>query len=207
MRVVRVLEDRYIIEGKEYPRVSTILSLIPRPQLEQWKQRVGEEEAERIGRETAEYGELVHAVTAAHDAGEMKVVEHMLDKHPVLVPEWAAWFDWVDRYVKKWVEVEIIVWSDRLRVAGRVDRVGVMKGDSEPSIVDIKTGRLYPEAGLQMMLYREMYNEKAKRKARRRIAVSLPRREPGELKVKEYNNEGDRKKVIELCREWNRMMK
>ena len=179
---------KYIIQGEEYARVTDICSIIRKPGLEMWKIRVGKEESERIARETGEYGDLVHEITALNDMNKMDEVEVMLKKHEFLLPPWVAWFDWVGEYVKEILHVELIVWSGKMKCAGKVDRIAVMKGDNCPSILDLKTGNLYDEIGIQLHGYKKIYNEKNKRKVKRTLAVQLPRTDPGTIKIKEYDN-------------------
>jgi hypothetical protein len=112
--------------------------------------RMGEEESTRIAKETGEYGDLVHEVTAYNDLNQMKKVEEMLNRWDFLIPPWVAWFDWVGKYVSKIIHVEMIVWSKKWGCAGKVDRVMIMKGDKRPSIWDLKTGSLYDDIWVQL---------------------------------------------------------
>ncbi len=188
--MIRLSNDqkRYIISGEEYARVTDVCNVLRKPGLENWKARVGEEEARRIGNETSEYGELVHKVTALNDEGKMKDVEVMLKKYEWLVPHWVAWFDWVGEWVKQIIIIEKVVWSVKMKCAGKVDRVVIMKGDRDLSILDIKTGSLYDEIGMQLHGYKMIYNEGNGKKVKRTMAVQLPRLNPGVVKVKEYDN-------------------
>ena len=65
----RLTEDQrfYIIDGVKdpLPRVSTILAMIHSQGLEDWQRDKGWEEADRIGREAADYGTLLHAACEA----------------------------------------------------------------------------------------------------------------------------------------------
>ena len=178
---------KYLIDGKEYARVTQVCSMIPRPELQKWKMRMGEEESTRIAKETGEYGDLVHEVTAYNDLNQMKKVEEMLNRWDFLIPPWVAWFDWVGKYVSKIIHVEIIVWSKKWRCAGKVDRVMIMKGDKRPSIWDLKTGSLYDEIGVQLHGYKLLYNESHNPKVDRTGAIHLPRINPGHIQPKDYD--------------------
>jgi len=94
------------------------------------------------------------------------------------------------------------VWSNRYWCAGRIDRVGVVVGDRSPSIIDIKTGSLNDGLGIDLAGYRYMWNERSRRKAKRRLVVHMPREKPGELRVKEYTKEQDEASWIEMCNDY-----
>ena len=197
-------QRQYIINGHIYSRVSDVAKAGPNPFLEQWKKKMGEQEAARIAKEAADYGELVHNITMWNDLGKKGKVDAMLLKNEFLLPSLLAWRDWVERCIKKWICIEQIVWSERLRVAGRIDRVSIMVGDDDPSIQDVKTGGMWDTIGVQLGGYSILYSEMLKRKmikfpkplskwrnaeVRRRLAVALPRKEPGKLTVKEYSED------------------
>ncbi len=178
---------RYVIEGMEYPRVTDICSIIRRPGLEKWKIEKGIEENIRIAKETAEHGDLVHEVTMWNDLNRMDKVDVMLKEHDSLIAPWVAWFDWVGEYVSKILHIEVVVWSSKWRCAGKVDRVAILKGDRTPSILDIKTGSLYDDIGIQLHGYKLLYNERHNPVVKRTLAIQLPRVDPGSIHVREYD--------------------
>ena len=205
MAVIKVnSNNRYVIDGKEYLRVSEVASNRPNPGLDAWRQRVGEEEASRIAEETSAFGTAVHKITYLNDTRKMKEVEVMLSDDPELIPFWVAWFDWTDNYIERWVEREKVVWSKKLRVAGRIDGVGVIKGDKKPSLIDIKTGNIYDNLGIALAGYKKIYNEGAKERVERTVVVHMPRKNPGYLRVKDYES-GDY--IGEFLREAKAMRK
>ena len=213
-KVVPVLigQSHYLINGKRYSRVSDVAGAGEKPWLEQWKQRVGTTEAERISKETAVYGELVHEITMYSDLHRYRKMEKMLEFHRELSDSLVAWETWVANYIEKWILIEQVVWSNRWMCAGRVDRVAIIKGDKWATIVDIKTGSLYDEIGIQIYGgYLPIYNEWRKGrklpKATRALAVNLPRNNPGELTVKDYTKEkyiAEFESKVELFRSMNR---
>ena len=187
----------YIIDKQRYARVTNVIETADpdtsaRRGLDAWRERVGEEEANRISAETADIGEKIHRVTYFNDINKMKEVEKMLEDDPWLIPFWVAWFDWTDKYIVKWVAREVIVWSKKMRVAGRIDGVGIMKGDRNATIVDTKTGSLHDGIGVQVEgAYLTIYNEwrpKGWPKADRTLVVHMPRKNPGHLTTKPYHN-------------------
>ena len=193
----RIEGNKYVINGDRYARVTNIIEVADpdtsaRRGLDAWRERVGGEEADRISAETADIGEKIHAVTYFNDMNQMKEIEKMLDKDKWLIPFWISWFDWADKFVVRWIAREVVVWSKKMRVAGRIDGVGVMKGDRNATIVDIKTGTLHDDIGVQVEgAYLTIYNEwrpKGWPRADRTLVVHLPRKNPGHLATKSYHN-------------------
>jgi len=196
---IKLTDDQrqYIINGKTYSRVSDIAGAGEKPWLEAWKLRVGEVEAERIAKMSADYGELVHEITMWNDLKKPKGVKEILKQHKGLLHPLLNWQDWVDAYIEKWILIESIIWSEKWRAAGRLDRLGIIKGDRYTTVVDIKTGSLYDEIGVQIYGgYVPIYNEwrliqsKKRQKelpiAMRALAVNLPRNNPSAIHVKDY---------------------
>ena len=203
MDTISVTSERYTINGKEYPRLSVVTSQRRNIPLEGWRKRVGEEEADRISTAHADYGTLVHEMTALDDLERYCDLDRLLDMHEWLLPHMASWRLWRKEYVKSVIAVEVVVWSERYWCAGRVDRVLVMRGDRSPSIGDLKTGSLYDEIGVDLAGYRYMWNERnPKCKANRRLAIHLPRENPGYIRVKPYGNKGDEGVWKEMCRDY-----
>jgi hypothetical protein len=166
-------------------------------------------------------GDKVHVVTAHSDRGERKPMVAMLDADPWLLPFLLSWEEWVRNYVKKWIVIEHIVWSDKYMIAGRTDRIAVIRGDNQPSTIDIKTGGFWEEHGLQLALYKKMHNEKEKTKVQRAMVVGWNydrsnkprtmtdyikmRMNPGTMRVKEYTSKKDEEEAIKMAREYNKM--
>ncbi len=201
----RLSEDgrSYIIGGKSYVRLSEVMDWVPNYGLVAWENRVGAREAERIKEETSAFGTAVHDVTMYWDQKKMGEVERMLRADDSLLPFLLAWQEWAQEMVVRWVAIEEIVWSEELRVAGRLDRVALLRGDKMLSIPDIKTGWLGDGIGMRLAAYKIMWNERNPKKSLqvgRYMAVNVPRLEPGSLRVREYTDEKHEKRVREVCR-------
>ena len=196
-------DNHYLIGGRQYDRVTSVCGAMGKPGLDKWRERVGEKEADRVVKATGEFGDKVHEILMYEDEGMDARVNAMVERFPYLIPYLMAWVNWTDKYVVEWLEIEKPLWSPSLMVAGRVDRIAIIKGDDFPSVVDIKTGNLYKEVGLQMAAYKLLYNEslgKGEKKAKRAIAVALPRKDPGELHVREYSGEKWEKEFVDLVK-------
>lgn len=207
---------RYHTPDGDFPRVSSIAGMEPARGLDLWKKRLGAE-AQVITEAAADHGTLLHDVTMYDDMGNHRKRDALLDTHPDIFPSLLWWREWVAEYVRlPWVTIETVVWSVRLRVAGRVDRVAYIKGDRYPSILDLKTGRLVDDIGIKLALYRQMWNEVGRRvcpvfkRADRTMAVGI-HREGRELKIKEYTPEmykGRRyvERGVQLCEDYNALV-
>jgi ATP-dependent exoDNAse (exonuclease V) beta subunit len=122
-----------------YPSLTTILGKTANnPWLEQWKARVGEEEAARVSKEATDRGTIVHSFAERHFNGES--IWEDLKAQPVDIRQ-------MSRDLIKIVEPGIdeiwgqeqILWSNKYKYAGRTDMVGVWKG--RPAIIDFKTSK------------------------------------------------------------------
>ncbi len=144
-------DNHYIINGKKYARLSKVIeTMIPNIPLEKWRREIGEDEADRISLEAADYGTRVHIITMYHDMGKQEKVMKIAENDTILLAHLFAWQEWVKKYIKKWIAIEKVVWSDRLKVAGTVDRVDEFVGERQLCIHDLKTGALYDEIGVRL---------------------------------------------------------
>ena len=200
-------QTHWIINGKQYPRLSEVMKVLPNVGLEKWKEKVGYEEAERIGNEAADFGTKIHTITMYRDKKQYNKMYAMLDDDESLLPYSMAWSLYVMKYIKKWIAIEKLVWSEELGVAGTVDRVDEFI-DGSICIHDLKTGRLTDEIGIRLAGYKILFNERSKKKkekVERYMAIQLPRENPGELKVKEYTNPKYEVKFKEACEMYHKM--
>jgi ATP-dependent exoDNAse (exonuclease V) beta subunit len=122
-----------------YPSLTTILGKTANnPWLEQWKARVGEEEAARVSKLATDRGTLIHSYAERYFNGESIDDDIRAEAEDVRR---------MSRNLIKLVEPgleevwgqEQVLWSNKLRYAGRTDMVGIWKG--VPSIIDFKTSK------------------------------------------------------------------
>lgn len=133
--------ERVAVDGKRfyktpngdlYPSVTTILDSGDKTFLEAWKARVGEDEARRISARAANRGTRLHAICEDYIKGNSFTLG------PFDKDTWLTFKPVVDR-IEKVVALEAKLYSDKLRVAGTVDCVGVYNG--KMSIIDFKTSK------------------------------------------------------------------
>lgn len=146
--------------GDLYPSVTTVLGSIPNTHLNEWIEKVGKEESQRIADAAARRGTKIHTWCENHlrsidnsfsmfDQEAKQMFEHM-------IPE-----------LNKFQEVHALetrLWSDKLRVAGTVDSIA--KIDGEMYVVDFKTSRSFksrediPSYFMQAAAYSVMWWER-----------------------------------------------
>jgi len=124
-------------EGNKYPSITTILGAASDSSWkEEWIARVGKEEAERVSRQATRRGTAVH-----------EIVEHYLKNDPYYtrghMPSNILSFKhiqpFLDEHIGLIAGLEIPLWSDTLKCAGRVDCIA--KWDGIWSIIDFKTSK------------------------------------------------------------------
>jgi len=121
-------------DGLKFPSVTSVTSLAIRDGIKAWRERVGEKEANKISSTAARRGTKVHKLCEDYlnnvelDYGTIEPINHFLFKQikPVL-----------DTRLTEVYGLEVPLYSNWLRVAGRVDLVGMY--DGKVSIIDFKT--------------------------------------------------------------------
>lgn len=116
-------------DGSLYPSVTTVLSSIPNAGLDQWRNAVGEEEANRVSKLASSRGTRMHTFCE----------DYLKGKSPKL--------DIFDRQSYKglsfhldqieYIAIEEMLYSDQLRVAGTLDCLGKYNG--KMCVIDFKS--------------------------------------------------------------------
>jgi len=191
-RKVGVTGTHYTIGGHVYARVTDVIASTGRRyEVEQWKKRVGEERARSVMEEAGKWGTDVHALLAHDDLGNRRTVDRMTDEQEDLIIPLLTYREWKKEYIVRWIWVEQLAFSDKLGVAGTVDRVGYFRGDKEAAICDIKTGAVHEAIGMQLAAYRLLYRASKTPQeppVKRMVVISLPRNNPGSISVREYTS-------------------
>ena len=124
----------YVTPNGNYPSVTTVTSLAIKDGIKAWRERVGEKEANKIASQAARRGTKVHKICEDYlnnidlNYEEIEPINHFLFKQikPIL-----------DIRLNEVYGLEVPLYSNFLRVAGRVDLVGMW--DGKVSIIDFKT--------------------------------------------------------------------
>jgi len=125
-------------DGKAYPSITTVLSILSEDGIAKWRARVGEEVANKISTRASKRG------TAVHEALEKYVNnvpwKELLDTQtPDVIQSIKSVRDVLDKSLGIVYGQEIPLYSDHLRLAGRVDCVAEFNGKT--SIIDYKTSK------------------------------------------------------------------
>ena len=145
--------------GNLYPSITTVLSIINEEAIAAWRKRVGDDEANRIGRKASSRGTEVHAIIERYLQNEdtTNYLPHIRQSLENLRPI-------LDRSIGRIFGFETPLYSRHLGLAGRVDCVA--EWDGVPSIVDFKTSRWpktkekVPNYFAQMSGYAIMFEER-----------------------------------------------
>jgi genome maintenance exonuclease 1 len=148
-------------DGKLYPSVTTVLSAHTKKGILDWRERVGEEEANRVSRKAAFRGTRFHTLAEKYlqnelSGGDFSLMDYEMFKvaQPVL--------DRIDNIHAQ----ESTLWSHHLRLAGRVDCIAEF--DGKLSVIDFKTARREKDEEhiqhyyMQAAAYAIMFEERTK---------------------------------------------
>lgn len=130
---------RYVTpNGKRYPSITTVLSVRDKGFLTEWRDRVGDKEADRVCHHAATRG------NALHDLAERYLKNEEIDTRR-LMPHVALGFKTVkkilDEHVGTVYAQEKALYSDHLRLSGRVDLIATW--DGVLSVIDFKTSNRF----------------------------------------------------------------
>ncbi len=126
-------------EGNRYPSITTVLSKTKDDSfLIEWRNRVGEAEANKITKKSADRGTKLHAVCEKYLLNELSDM-----KIRMMMPDIKDFFlqlrPHIDKNVGKVYGLEQALYSDKYQIAGRTDCIAEWNG--ELSIVDYKNSR------------------------------------------------------------------
>jgi len=120
--------------GRKYPSITTVLSILSEDAIREWRARVGEEEANRVSHRASTRGTAVHEVLERYVDNEE---DYYKDCNLVVKSNFMEVKDILDKNLTTVYAQEAPLYSEHLGVAGRVDCVGIWNG--KPSIIDYKT--------------------------------------------------------------------
>ena len=120
--------------GKSYPSVTTVLSILTEDSIRSWRNRIGEEQADIVSGKASRRGTKVHSIVEKYLNNEdtSKFMPHVQQSLENLKPI-------LNEHVGYIFGLEVALYSDHLGIAGRCDCVAQFNG--VPSIIDFKTSR------------------------------------------------------------------
>lgn len=130
------ISRRYVTpSGVKYPSITTVLGSFSKEAIVAWRERVGAEAANKVSHHAVVRGSALHTLAENY----LNNVEEYMP--PGTMPHVSSMFTPVrkvlDRAVDEVYMQEVALYSDHLRVAGRVDLVGRFRG--KKCIIDFKT--------------------------------------------------------------------
>ena len=129
----------YFTPAGRAPSVTTILSTLPNPGLDEWRERVGEEEAARVSKEATDIGSAMHDMLEAY-VREVPFEGKGIPEEAIAKKMFAAVRMFGLRNLREVWGIEVPLHYEDL-YAGRTDLVGVYNG--KLSIIDYKTAKYF----------------------------------------------------------------
>lgn len=129
----------YEFEGidDKFPSVTTVTGLLNRDHIKLWRKRVGEKKANKITAQATKRGTSFHQIVEDYLRAEKDII---LD-NPLQRGMFNAMQPVLDEIIP--LALEAPLFSPNLRMAGRVDCVGIF--DEQLCIIDFKTSSKYKE--------------------------------------------------------------
>ena len=123
-------------EGNKYPSITTVLGHFGKEAIQAWRKRVGEEVANKISTQAGTRGTAVHQLAEDY-------VNNKEDWAKGAMPSNLFTFNTIkpilDKHVDNIWAQEVPLYSDKFKIAGRVDCIAEF--DGELCIIDYKTSR------------------------------------------------------------------
>ena len=120
--------------GKTYPSITTVLSILSEDSIRAWREKVGEEAANRKSYRASQRGEKVHLLCERYIDNEPDYKEGFT---PDILATFLSMKPIFDSRIGKVYAQEVPLYSAHFGVAGRVDLVAEF--DGQLSIIDFKT--------------------------------------------------------------------
>lgn len=123
-------------EGNAYPSITTVLSILGKDGIKEWRAKVGEEEANKISTQAATRGTAVHKLAEDYLNNEETWKQGHMPSNLFSFNQIKPILD--ERVNNIWFQ-EQFLYSDKLKCGGQVDCIAEF--DGELSIIDFKTSR------------------------------------------------------------------
>ena len=154
----------YIIPtGEAFPSVTTVLGHFKKKQIQEWRDRIGHEEANRISNRASTRGTKFHSMMERYL--QNKPIKEVL--HESVMPDMRQAFHDIRPTLDRIDNIHYLecpLYSTKMRLAGRTDVIGEFDGTL--SVIDFKTStKIKPESYIlnyfeQTTAYGIMYEER-----------------------------------------------
>lgn len=164
IQVIEQFGKRWYItpDGNKYPSITTLLGTEEKQWLTDWRQSLGEDRANAEMRRAASRGTAVHLMIERFLNNDLNPTADQKTEHIVEFNSLRLFL----RRINKIRAQEIPLYSDALKIAGRVDCIAEF--DGVLSVVDFKTstnnktehmiGDYYLQATAYALMYHELYD-------------------------------------------------
>ena len=122
-------------DGRKYPSITTVVGFHTKQSILAWRRRVGEEEANRISRESANRGTKIHTICENYLKNKPDYSNGHEEEHVSMFNKFQSAVDRINNIKCQ----ETSLYSDQLAVAGTVDCIAEFNG--KLSVIDFKTKR------------------------------------------------------------------
>lgn len=150
--------------GVAYPSATTVLSVLSRDSIAAWRKRVGEEEANKVSQKATTRGTKIHTLTETYLKNEDLDEKIAQTKASLLDVEMFNKFKSILDPIDNIHCQELALYSDHLRMAGRVDCIAEYEG--KRAVIDFKTSNKAKSKShiksyfMQAAAYAIMYEER-----------------------------------------------
>jgi genome maintenance exonuclease 1 len=175
--------------GNKYPSVTTITSQYNKQSIMEWRKRVGEEEANRISSKAAGRGTRVHTLCENYLNNQEDYLQKQM---PDAIVMFKTLQPLLNEYVNNIHALEVPLYSDYLRTAGRVDCIAEF--DGAISVIDFKTSSKPKEDKwiqnyyMQCSAYAVMFEERTGIPVSRIVVMIAVDGEKAQIFVKKRND-------------------
>lgn len=176
-------------DGKSYPSITTVLSILKEKELFEWRKRVGEEEANRISSHASKRGTAVHSIIEDY----LKNVSNIDKKYmPHIYENFLQVKSVLDDRIGKIYAQEQKLFSHHLRVAGTVDCIAEF--DNKLSVIDFKTSRKLKQKSkienyfMQETAYAIMWEERTRMPITQLVTIIAVDEHPTQVFIEHRDN-------------------
>ena len=154
-------------EGDLYPSITTVLSIRKKEGLFEWRKKVGNEVANYVSGKAARRGTKVHQMCEDYLNNMNTNFPDKFNEHKKDFLPWCLFGQLRDKVLDNIDNIyaqECSLYSDKYKIAGRVDCISQYKG--VPSVIDFKTSTKERSDGwnenyyIQGTAYSEMFHER-----------------------------------------------
>ena len=122
-------------DGNKYISITSLLSNLSKADIQKWRERVGEAEANKISTKASRQGTRVHSICEAYIKNEYGYLDGRM-------PNEIDMFSSIQSLLNRIDNIQVVegaVYSDELQLAGRTDLIAEFDGNL--SVIDYKTSR------------------------------------------------------------------